>query len=130
MITREKARRRLQTAQITEIQHRQEETRQWIALFKAMGGGWPTGRGNDKGNDDGTRQIRPDSETNRETLDRIALIPVAGASEKVTLGAIADISMGSAPSEIKRLDRAVHFLRDRDGDRDFLHLRGAGAAVS
>ncbi|MTH80121.1 efflux RND transporter permease subunit [Paracoccus aestuariivivens] len=44
-------------------------------------------------------------ETNRETLDRIALIPVAGASENVTLGAIADISMGSAPSEINRLDR-------------------------
>lgn len=44
-------------------------------------------------------------ETNRETLDRIALIPVAGATDNVTLGAIADISMGSAPSEINRLDR-------------------------
>ncbi|WP_170295339.1 efflux transporter outer membrane subunit [Paracoccus aestuariivivens] len=42
LITREEARRSLQTAQITEIQQREEETRQWIALFKAMGGGWTT----------------------------------------------------------------------------------------
>lgn len=42
LITREEARRSLQTAQITEIQQREAETRQWIALFKAMGGGWTT----------------------------------------------------------------------------------------
>lgn len=45
------------------------------------------------------------AETNRETLDQIALIPVAGANGNVALGVIAEITMGSAPSEITRLDR-------------------------
>lgn len=44
-------------------------------------------------------------ESNRKTLDQIALIPVAGSDGNVALGAIADITMGSAPSEIDRLDR-------------------------
>ena len=44
-------------------------------------------------------------ESSRATLDRIALIPVSGSNGNVTLGAIADIRMGSAPSEINRLDR-------------------------
>lgn len=40
LLNREEARRSLQTAQITEIQQREAELRQWIALFKAAGGGW------------------------------------------------------------------------------------------
>ena len=40
LLTREEARRSLQSAQITEIQQREAELRQWIALYKAAGGGW------------------------------------------------------------------------------------------
>lgn len=45
-------------------------------------------------------------EPSRASLDRIALIPVAGSNGNVTLGAIAEIGMGSAASEINRLDRS------------------------
>lgn len=40
LLNREEARRSLQTAQITEVQQREAELRQWIALYKAAGGGW------------------------------------------------------------------------------------------
>ncbi len=40
LLNREDARRSLQTAQITEVQQRATEVRQWIALYKAAGGGW------------------------------------------------------------------------------------------
>lgn len=40
LLNREAARRSLQTAKITEVQQREAEVRQWIALFKAAGGGW------------------------------------------------------------------------------------------
>ena len=40
LLNREEARRSLQTAQITEVQQREAEVRQWIALYKAAGGGW------------------------------------------------------------------------------------------
>lgn len=42
----------------------------------------------------------------RSTLDQIRLIPVAGNDGNVTLGAIADVQIGSSPSEINRLDRS------------------------
>ena len=42
----------------------------------------------------------------RQSLDAISLIPVEGSEGNVALGAIADISMGSSPSEIDRLDRS------------------------
>lgn len=42
----------------------------------------------------------------QQSLDQIRLIPVAGSDGNVTLGAIADISIGSSPSQIDRLDRA------------------------
>ncbi len=45
-------------------------------------------------------------DSSRASLDRIALIPVAGSAGNVALGAIAEIGMGSAPSEITRLDRS------------------------
>ncbi|MFD1796939.1 efflux RND transporter permease subunit [Paracoccus aurantiacus] len=45
-------------------------------------------------------------ESARASLDRIKLIPVAGNDGNVTLGAIADVTIGSSPSEIKRLDRS------------------------
>lgn len=45
-------------------------------------------------------------EVAQKSLDEIKLIPVAGSDGNVTLGAIADISIGSAPSEIDRLDRS------------------------
>ncbi|NSZ20091.1 efflux RND transporter permease subunit [Agrobacterium vitis] len=44
--------------------------------------------------------------TNRQSLDAISLIPVEGSAGNVALGAIADISIGSSPSEINRLDRS------------------------
>jgi len=40
LLNREEARRSLQTAQVTGIEQREAEIRQWIALFKAAGGGW------------------------------------------------------------------------------------------
>ncbi|PZX47726.1 efflux transporter outer membrane subunit [Cereibacter changlensis] len=40
LLNREEARRTLQSAQITEVQQREAEVRQWIALYKAAGGGW------------------------------------------------------------------------------------------
>lgn len=40
LLNREEARRSLQTAQITEVQQREAELRQWIAPYKAAGGGW------------------------------------------------------------------------------------------
>lgn len=40
LLNREEARRSLQTAQVTEVEQREAEIRQWIALFKAAGGGW------------------------------------------------------------------------------------------
>ncbi len=43
---------------------------------------------------------------NRRSLDAISLIPVEGRDGNVALGAIADITMGSSPSEIDRLDRS------------------------
>ena len=46
------------------------------------------------------------AEEARRSLDRIGLIPVAGSDGNVTLGAVAEISLGSSPSEIKRLDRS------------------------
>ncbi|TNB46070.1 efflux RND transporter permease subunit [Martelella lutilitoris] len=42
----------------------------------------------------------------RQSLDQIGLIPVAGTDGNVTLGTIADISIGASPSEINRLDRS------------------------
>ena len=46
------------------------------------------------------------TESVRSTLDEIEQIQVAGNGGNVTLGAIADISIGSAPSQIDRLDRS------------------------
>ncbi|MBR9839136.1 MAG: efflux RND transporter permease subunit [Rhodobacteraceae bacterium] len=46
------------------------------------------------------------AEQARQSLDQIKLIPVAGSDGNVTLGAIAEISLGSSPSEINRLDRS------------------------
>ena len=43
---------------------------------------------------------------NRQDLDQIALIPVPATNGQVTLGTIADISIGSGPSQIDRLDRS------------------------
>ena len=40
LLNREAARRSLQSAQITEIEQQETELRQWIALYKAAGGGW------------------------------------------------------------------------------------------
>ncbi len=42
----------------------------------------------------------------RASIDGIRMIPVPATDGTVTLGAIAEIAMGSAPSEIKRLDRS------------------------
>ena len=42
----------------------------------------------------------------RKSLDALSLIPVEGKEGNVALGAIADISIGSSPSEIDRLDRS------------------------
>jgi multidrug efflux pump subunit AcrB len=42
----------------------------------------------------------------RASLDRIRMIPIPAKGGTVTLGAIADIRLGSAPSEITRLDRS------------------------
>ncbi|MGI0522865.1 efflux RND transporter permease subunit [Rhizobium giardinii] len=42
----------------------------------------------------------------RQSLDAISLIPVEGNGGNVSLGAVADISMGSSPSQIDRLDRS------------------------
>ena len=42
----------------------------------------------------------------RQSLDKIRMIPVAATGGTVTLGAIADVHMGSAPSKISRLDRS------------------------
>lgn len=40
LLDREEARRHVQTAKLTQISQRETLLRQWIALFKAMGGGW------------------------------------------------------------------------------------------
>jgi outer membrane protein, multidrug efflux system len=40
LLDREEARRQLQTAQISQISQRETLLRQWIALYKAVGGGW------------------------------------------------------------------------------------------
>jgi NodT family efflux transporter outer membrane factor (OMF) lipoprotein len=40
LLDREEARRSLQSARITEITEAEAVTRQWIALYKAAGGGW------------------------------------------------------------------------------------------
>lgn len=40
LFDREDARRQLQTAQISQISQRETLLRQWIALYKAVGGGW------------------------------------------------------------------------------------------
>ena len=40
LLDREDARRQVQTARITQISQQLALTRQWIALYKAMGGGW------------------------------------------------------------------------------------------
>lgn len=42
----------------------------------------------------------------RSSLDEIRLIPVAGNSGTVTLGSIAEVRLGSSPSQINRLDRS------------------------
>ncbi|MCX7889721.1 MAG: efflux RND transporter permease subunit [Rhodobacteraceae bacterium] len=42
----------------------------------------------------------------RDSIDRIRMIPVPATGGTVTLGAIADVRLGSAPSEISRLDRS------------------------
>ncbi|ARC89006.1 efflux RND transporter permease subunit [Rhodovulum sp. MB263] len=42
----------------------------------------------------------------RQSIEDIEMIPVAGTAGNVTLGAIADVSIGSSPSEINRLDRS------------------------
>lgn len=42
----------------------------------------------------------------RQSLEAISLIPVEGNNGNVALGAIADISLGSSPSQIDRLDRS------------------------
>jgi len=42
----------------------------------------------------------------RQSIDSLRMIPVPGRDGTVTLGAIADVTMGSAASEIKRLDRS------------------------
>lgn len=44
--------------------------------------------------------------SSRQSLDAISLIPVEGADGNVSLGSIADISMGASPSQIDRLDRS------------------------
>jgi len=44
--------------------------------------------------------------TSRQSLDAISLIPVEGKEGNVSLGAVADISVGSSPSQIDRLDRS------------------------
>ncbi|MGY9049857.1 MAG: efflux RND transporter permease subunit, partial [Rhodobacterales bacterium] len=46
------------------------------------------------------------AEQARQSLEQIKLIPVAGSGGNVTLGAIAEVSLGSSPSEINRLDRS------------------------
>ena len=40
LLDREEARRQVQSARITQISQQLALTRQWIALYKAMGGGW------------------------------------------------------------------------------------------
>lgn len=40
LLNREEARRQVQNAQITEVNQCEQRLRQWIALYKAMGGGW------------------------------------------------------------------------------------------
>lgn len=42
----------------------------------------------------------------RQSLDEIRLLPVAGTDGNVTFAAIAEVAMGSSPSEINRLDRS------------------------
>lgn len=42
----------------------------------------------------------------RQSIGNIRMIPVAASDGTVTLGSVADIAMGSAPSEINRLDRS------------------------
>lgn len=42
----------------------------------------------------------------RSSIDSIRMIPIPATDGTVTLGTIAEIAMGSAPSEIKRLDRS------------------------
>lgn len=42
----------------------------------------------------------------RQSIEKIAMIPVPATGGTVTLGAIADITLGSAPSRISRLDRS------------------------
>lgn len=46
------------------------------------------------------------NEDTRQSIDQIKLILVAGSGGNVQLGAIADITVGSAPSQINRLDRS------------------------
>ncbi len=46
------------------------------------------------------------NQSSRQDLGQISLIPVAAQNGQVTLGTIADISIGSSPSEINRLDRS------------------------
>ena len=40
LLDREDARRQVQNAEITRLSQRQAQLRQWIALYKAVGGGW------------------------------------------------------------------------------------------
>lgn len=40
LLDREDARRQLQSAKLTQISQRETMLRQWIALYKSVGGGW------------------------------------------------------------------------------------------
>jgi multidrug efflux pump subunit AcrB len=46
------------------------------------------------------------AEQTRQSLDQIKLIPVPGSNGNVTLGAIAQVTLGSSPAQINRLDRS------------------------
>lgn len=46
------------------------------------------------------------SDTTRASIEQIKLIPIAGTDGNVTLGSIADVSIGSSPSQVNRLDRS------------------------
>jgi NodT family efflux transporter outer membrane factor (OMF) lipoprotein len=57
LLDREEARRSAQTAEITLIEIRRDAVRYWIALYKALGGGWTPG------------QAAPSPATSREKVD-------------------------------------------------------------
>ncbi len=70
------------------------------------------------------------AEENSRTLEQISLIPVIGGSGNVTLGAIADISLGSSPSAIDRLDRKRNItLTVKLNGRDLSEVKSEAAAL-